>query len=311
MREIAEPIAIAIADLHLQLKPPSCRDGEPCWMKAMARPLLEVCTLAESLRVPVICAGDVFDKWNPSPELINWALKNVPPMYAVPGQHDLPHHRYDAIHKSAYWTLVESGIITNITPTLIDVVRSNGCDLFLEGFPWGYEPKYSADPWVKVDGRIRIAVLHRYTWKERTIRQIDTPGHHISHFAKQLKGFDFAIFGDNHAGFIQHSEGGPTIVNCGSLMRRTSDQMEYEPTITILYSDGTAKPQKIDTKGEFFRALKKQESEAKVYDMEELMESIDKLRGVSFDFRATMKRCITTEEIDPNVAKEILEAMGE
>ena len=115
MRQKTRVVAIACADIHLQHTAPICRSGEPDWYAAMARPLEELRGLQENYDCPILCAGDVFNHWNNCPpELINWAIKHLPKMYAIPGQHDLPQHRLDDVRKSAYWTMVEAGVIENL-----------------------------------------------------------------------------------------------------------------------------------------------------------------------------------------------------
>ena len=54
----------------------------------MQRSLEQIRDLQKEFDCPVICAGDIFDKWNSPPELINFAYDNLPEIYAIPGQHD-------------------------------------------------------------------------------------------------------------------------------------------------------------------------------------------------------------------------------
>ncbi len=127
-------IAIAVADLHLSLNPPLARAAEPNWLDAMSRPLKELRELAEKLNVPILCSGDVLDRWNSSAELINFAIEHLPWMHAIPGQHDLPLHSLVDIHKSAYWTLVKAGNIWHINGKQQDVAGFLGT---VSAFPWG------------------------------------------------------------------------------------------------------------------------------------------------------------------------------
>ena len=117
----APVIALLVGDIHLSAKAPLCRAKEPDWFEAMARPLMELVDLQKQIGKesdgipPILCAGDVFDRWNSPPELINFALEYLPPqMYSIPGQHDLPNHNYNEIDRSAYWTLVAANKITNV-----------------------------------------------------------------------------------------------------------------------------------------------------------------------------------------------------
>src|SRR4051812_12555947 len=63
------------SDIHLSHKPPIARSAEPCWYSAMQRQLDELRSVALELDVPIFVAGDIFDRWNPPPELINFAIR--------------------------------------------------------------------------------------------------------------------------------------------------------------------------------------------------------------------------------------------
>ena len=99
-------IAVCCSDIHLSHRPPKLREAEPNWYAAQARVLSQVRAVVETHKCPLIVAGDVFDEgWRAHkcpPELVNFAIRHLPVCYAVPGQHDLPHHRYADVDKSAY-----------------------------------------------------------------------------------------------------------------------------------------------------------------------------------------------------------------
>ena len=83
-------IALLCSDIHLSLNSPICRglDRER-WFETMAHYLKKLKDIAKDHAVPIVCAGDVFDKWNSPPELINFALKHLPEMYAILPNHNL------------------------------------------------------------------------------------------------------------------------------------------------------------------------------------------------------------------------------
>lgn len=253
--------AILCSDLHLSHKAPIARSAEPDWYAAMERPLAELRELADLLVVPVICAGDIFDRWNAPASLINFALDALPKMYAIPGQHDLANHSYRDIEQTAYWTLVKAGKVTNIRP---DKPRTFN-NLHLAGFPWGSELKPCE---VLKDKRIlRIAVVHHYVWW----RDHKYPGapKNTNWSALQIKldGFQVAVFGDNHKGFhlMAENEGDPWMMNCGTMMRRKADEVSYQPQFGLLSRrGGIITPYLIDT------------SEDKFIDTDEALALIDK-----------------------------------
>jgi len=130
-------IAILCSDIHLCHTPPVARSAEPDWYVAMERQLDELRAVAEQHGAPIVCAGDIFDRWNSPPELINFAIQSSPKMHSIPGQHDLPHHRYEDMQRSAYWTLVAAGVLTDLGT--VPKVVSNW--LAVHPFPWGFPIK--------------------------------------------------------------------------------------------------------------------------------------------------------------------------
>jgi DNA repair exonuclease SbcCD nuclease subunit len=134
-------IALLIADPHLGHRVPAARAEEPDWFAAMGRYVNQLCDLKRRCGCPVICAGDIFDRWDNPSELVNWAITNLPKMIAIPGQHDLPHHSLEDAHKSSYKTLIHAGNID----TLIGVnkIHLHENDMTLHLFPWGVKRQQS------------------------------------------------------------------------------------------------------------------------------------------------------------------------
>lgn len=231
MRRTDKVVAIGVADLHLRLRPPKVRRKEDDWMEAMARPLKELQALADKYDVPIVCAGDVFDYWKAEPELINFAIANLPDMYAVPGQHDLPLHNMNLIHKSAFWTLCKVDAIHPLFPNKPVKV---GKDVVLHGFPWGTKIG-PLQPGRR--SRIDIAVIHKYIWQEGYSYPGAPDDLEITSYSNSLIGYHSALFGDNHKGFLGKVNSIP-VINCGSMMRIKADQEEYRPSAALICDSG-------------------------------------------------------------------------
>ena len=303
-------IAICTADIHLSQNPPVARSVEPDWFLAMERPLKQLGDLAEEHNCPIIAAGDIFDRYSSSPELINWAIKHLPPMYAVSGQHDQPYHNLDDLHKSAYWTLVEAGIVEDL---------SNKCEqvdslLGMMGFPWGSEIESRDELGIIVDGRytISIAVIHSYVYSHKANSYPGAPiENQLGAYKEKLKGYDVAIFGDNHKGFLAKA-GDCNVINCGSLIRRSIDEKDYKPFVGLIYDDGHIEQHFLDV------------SEDKWMEVEELPESklddkglsdfVNELKGLdrtSLDFRDAVLRYMESNEVEETTKEILLEVLGE
>jgi len=296
--------AICVSDLHLQARAPIARSSEPDWFAAMARPLEEIAALVEKHDCPVLYAGDIFDRWNASPEVINFALRHLPRGYAVPGQHDLPNHSYLDIKRSAYWTLVEAAHLINVLPGE-PILLDNG--VLIYGFPWGVDlkPKPSTS-----SGILNVALIHKYIWTKETgyVGAPDTA--RVSAYTGPMAGHDVAVFGDNHKGFIQHHKNGPCIINCGGLMRRKVDERKYRPGVGLLLADGTVERHYLDTtEDKFITATEAEEVVGKLLDMSSFVDGLHGLEANdALDFTAAITRFIQDNDIPKRVAEIILQS---
>ena len=298
--------AILCSDLHLSHTPPLARSGEPSWYDAMARALGELSGLVEKYNAPVICAGDIFDRWNAPPELINFAIKHLPNMYAIPGQHDLPHHRLEDIKRSAYWTLVEAEVVGHLGWKI-----SQGVDnvdgvyvMNLHAFPWGKEIK----PLEEGSKIPHIAVCHKYVWEGQHKYDGAPNDACLSKFDERLEGYDVAVFGDNHKGFVARMKDGCRIFNCGTFMRRKADEIDYKPQVGLLMDNGSIRSHVLDTSKDKIEAIEKTAANDEL-DIAEFVEELSGLGGDSLDFETAVERYIESKGVRGEVKEMIAKLM--
>lgn len=296
---IVQPIAVLVSDLHLTLKQPACR-ADKDWRAVQIAYLSQLEAIADEC--PIICAGDIFDRWNASPELINFALEYLPDgMICVPGQHDLPNHSIGEMGRSGYGVLKWAGKIIDISDRCW-----NTRAIFALGAGWNQTVK----SWVSYtmhQAALKVAVIHRYCW----IKGSSYPGapetSNASSFKKELEGYNVAIFGDNHQKFIT-KVGNCTVVNCGGFIRRKSDEIDYRPAVGVLHSDGSVKPKLLDTSIDRFHShVKKRESTP--FDMRHLIEEMKRLGEEGINFREAVLHHLDANEIDKATRQIILKAM--
>jgi hypothetical protein len=302
-------IAILVADIHLSHTPPISRSAEPNWYGAMLRQLNELKRLTFNLKAPIVCAGDIFDKWNPPVELVNFAIEHLPSMYAVPGQHDLPNHRYDLMHKSAYWTLVQAGVLTDIPAETRTFEPIEG-GLWIYGFPWGYE----IEPVKKVDDVIYLAVAHKYVWKDSKTSYVGAPKENrVEKLANQLAGFDCSVFGDNHIGFsceIETPTGNHHLLNCGTFFRRKIDEIDYKPHVGLLHEDGSISLHFMDvTQDKFVHPEVSSIINSQDSCLEELIAALGKTAWESMTLSEAISLAIQNKPISKEAERIIYEAI--
>lgn len=292
---MSKVIALFVADLHLSWNPPVARSAESNWLDAQVRPLRQLCELEEKYDCPVIVAGDIFDKHNPSPALINWAIQYLPTMIAIPGQHDLPLHSLVDLKKSSYWTLVEAYVI----------YPHDNVGFCLFRFPFGEQ----ITPPEKESRGLNVAVAHSYIWTEGN-QYTGAPNEgNLSGYTKQLEGYDVAVFGDNHKGFTAMA-GDCTVYNCGCLICRKQNEREHKPAVGLLYDDGKVERHFLDVSED--KWLDDEELPLGEVNEQGLSEFIDGLGGLDAErvgFGDMVRRYVSDGEVSDGVGKVILEAL--
>lgn len=106
------------------------------------------------------------------------------------------------------------------------------------GVPWGFE--IPREPYV--GPRVRLLIAHKYIWNEvyNPANSEDTNSHVLGVTRHMMQHFDAAAFGDNHMGFLFNpAKKGLSILNCGRFIPQLANEIDYVPTIGILYEDGS------------------------------------------------------------------------
>ncbi len=309
--ETVEPIernskricAILTADWHLSLNPPTARSVETDWLAVQANYLRQITDLAKRYECVVTASGDLFDRHNSYPAVINMALANMPQVYAVPGNHDLPNHVYEDVHRSAYQTLVEAGKLIDLKPG--EPISVN--NLRLHGFPFDSAVKSFDNPH---NLALEVAVIHAYCWYDRK-KYPDAPEtHHASKWTKKLKGYDIAVFGDNHIPFEIGSDSQCTIFNCGSLQRRRSDERDYRPSVGLLHDNGRVERHYLDVSADKFTdAVSYNNSEESNGDIEGFVAELAELGDKVLDFPAAIDLAMEKRKTSKEQRAIVLTAM--
>ena len=309
-------IAILTADWHLSHNPPVWRSAEPDWYEAMKRPLEEIENLSYKYDCPVFCAGDILNIWNSCAELINWLIKHIPQLhsfFAIAGQHDMPEHNIENMYRSAYETLALSKKIIDLDEGELEPLENFN----LHVFPFGEKIQSVSNK--KINKRLKnIAIVHDYVWsgkhkypKAPTNKNINIQRADTNKFINnKLYGYDVIVYGDNHKGFLT-KVGNTTIFNCGTLMRRKSDEIDYKPQVGLLYSDGTVEPHYLDISKDKHLTIEQGKDliEQSTIDFRRFAKEMASLGDTELDFKEMWKQYCQINKVSKVIDNIVWDAM--
>lgn len=229
--------AILCADLHLSPRVPKCRSEEE-YVPAMLKKLEFIRDLQEQHGgIPVLCAGDVVDKWyldKGEQWFVTQIIQLMNNWIAIPGQHDLPQHNVELYDKSWLATLEEANCIEVFEePHIYKMLNREGVFNSIYTLPWGTEPTGC----VKEDTHT-IALIHRMVYQGKPpYPGAEKDGGAAKSLMRKMKGFDLIVSGDNHETFVEEI-GDRLLVNPGSMMRTSAKQIDHEPSVFFWYAEG-------------------------------------------------------------------------
>lgn len=305
VRKADHVTAVVAADIHLSHAPPAVRSHEPDWYATQAGYLTQVARVLQGqpYGTPLIISGDIFDRWNAPAELINLALEHLPPCYAVPGNHDLSHHSYEDIKKSAFYTLVQAGKVSLLPPGKSLVADRGPTPVRMWGFPYGYEPRPLREPFPLYQD---IAVCHCFVWTDRTGFPGAPESGRLGAFRKKVTGYDVVVVGDNHQPFT-YSKDPPYVINCGGLMRRTSRERDHEPRVWLVRADNRIEPVFLDTASDVFTETADcEEVSISGKPLAEFMQELREGHECAVSFEVAVGQYLRQENVDAEVSRLVL-----
>lgn len=304
MRTDDRVIAVLCSDVHWSIKRPACWSDEVDWFGAMEYYWQQVSDLANKHGVPIIIAGDVFDRWNSPPELLNFAIRMLRGLdvHAIPGQHDMPMHSFEEMHRSAYETLTASEVINNISPGVPFPVLEGW---LVWGYPWGVP--LIAPKRAQAAGRKQMAIVHHYVWKKGKGYVGADKADHVLKLKKFLAEFDVVVVGDNHKGFLC-KVGNTTVLNCGGLMRRSSDELNRKLFVSLLHKSGKVVRKPLQTTIDRYETSSRA-AEKENMDLSKFIEALDKMGEMPLNFEAAVKRYLKHKSPPKEVRRIILESL--
>ena len=203
--------AIFCADWHLRDSVPVCRTDD-FWEAQWAK-VDFVAELQKKYGCRVYHSGDLFHQWKASPYLLSTTLEHLPEyFYTIYGNHDLPQHSMELRDRSGIHTLdtagglhVLAGAHTKKEPTAEDGFNLHGYRTLV----WHEGVWQGKSPWPGCENPTAEEALKKYDM------------------------FDLIVTGDFHAPCVERSNDGRLLVNPGSLMRQSADQIDFQPRVYL------------------------------------------------------------------------------
>jgi DNA repair exonuclease SbcCD nuclease subunit len=313
LRDGVEVLAACLSDLHLSHRPPLARSCEEDWYRVQHYYLAQVERIRSQYNVPCLLAGDIFHSWKEPSECVNFALKRLPrECLGIPGQHDLPYHRYDDIDRTPYWTLVASKRLVNLVPWEDYVLRPHGkAYLRIAAFPWGIPLRAADRP--RGGNDVLVALAHKYVWADgKTCYPGAEDKDKVESLARVgvFQGYDALVFGDNHKGFLVGGGAkGPTVYNCGTFIRRRADEYNFSPRVGLLLADGNIEVLPLDTTRDVFLGAVEELQKGAPGDLQAFIGGLEALEDSGANFREAVERAMEAAGTRASVRNIVLESI--
>jgi len=225
------PTAICSADWHIRSDTPTCRTDN--YSGAQKKKIKFILDLAGKHDCPILIAGDLGHRPVWGDELLNLTINIIAPklrdnveIIMVPGQHDLLNHRIDMWDKRGLGVLEKKGLLKYE----YDYISIYKLQTNIHSFPYGKKIKETGF------SDINIALCHMMVIKSQKDKLWpDQKTHSAQWYLKKFPCYDLIVTGDNHQSFVTEYEG-RFLVNPGSLMRMTADQINHKPSVYLWYA---------------------------------------------------------------------------
>lgn len=303
-----KPSAVLTADYHLRSDQPLCREDD--FITAMITASDFIRQLCERYEIPLLIAGDVFNHWKPSPELLRLAIEIMPPFIAIPGQHDLPEHNLHLHPKSGLAVLEAAGVATVLKDPrgqvfLPEKEWAGQSNWLVVGYPYGSEPKSLRR---KYPSRRKICMVHQLV---SHVKQA-YPGAKNSTaraLLNSLPGYDLILSGDNHQQFtLEHRS--RWVINPGSVFRTKADQIDHRPAVYLWSAeDNSIERIELPVDKDIITRAHLEQEEQKDKRIDDYIEHMSQNYKIELSFKDNIYKHIEANKIDKALERFIHSCM--
>ena len=210
------------ADWHIRGDRPRCRIDED-WIESQRQDIQAVVDIARREKVDEAWVlGDLFHQPRAATEAVNMVLvglkdlREVCPVYILPGNHDLPYHDYGNLEQSSL------GIVLKSFPELR--TREEPSGLILAAAPFGLDP---------VDPHADVWATHQLTFESAETRPTMAGGKIAQDLLDEAPGVQVVVTGDYHRGYVYTGADGRRVITPGCLNIQAADMDDYRPRVYI------------------------------------------------------------------------------
>ena len=210
------------ADWHIRGDRPRCRIDED-WIESQHQDIQAVVDIARREKIDEAWVlGDLFHQPRAATEAVNMVLaglkglREVCPVYILPGNHDLPYHDYGNLEQSSL------GIVLKSFPELRTREDSRG--FTLTAAPFGLDP---------VDPHADVWATHQLTFESADTKPPMAGGKIAQDLLDEAPGVQVVVTGDYHRGYIYTGSDGRRVITPGCLNIQAADMADYRPRVYI------------------------------------------------------------------------------
>ena len=210
------------ADWHIRGDRPRCRIDED-WIASQSQDIQAVVDIARREKVDEAWVlGDLFHQPRAATEAVNMVLvglkdlREVCPVYILPGNHDLPYHDYGNLEQSSL------GIVLKSFPELR--TREDPSGLTLAAAPFGLDP---------VDPHADVWATHQLVFENAETKPPMAPGKIAQDLLDEAPGVQVVVTGDYHRGYVYTGSDGRRVITPGCLNIQAADMDDYRPRVYI------------------------------------------------------------------------------
>jgi len=295
-----------LGDAHMRYRSPVNRK-ETDFLEVSLRKMEQVHQIAEDHKCcAIIQAGDLFDSWSPSLELVSRFIdlrKSFPTRFlTIYGNHDLTNHSLKAKNSSAHSVLRSSGAIEILDRETPKEIFDKESIVEIYGASFGEEP-------ITTEGRIcfRILVAHVMVGSSPlySAHDIKSPQRYVA----EHPGYDLYHVGDYHYSFLENV-GDAVVNNSGCMLRMATDTKDRTPLVRIIDTEDVKNAQTVELKVDkdvFVETVGKKD----LIDVNEIVEKLRRSTAIGVSFRENLLSYCQEQKIEQPVRDIIEKAYGE